>query len=172
MINVMTAIFERLGDHERRLAAMDIRGPVTDVDVPAGKARIQIGEDEDGNPVKSPWTRYAQTAGAMKVHAPPTVGQTMTLRGSSGDVEQGSLEPFHWSDDNKSPSSSGNDRVFSFGGVTISVSDGKITISGDIDHTGNLDTKGGHLHHEGTDVGKTHKHTEVTPGSGLSGVPE
>jgi phage baseplate assembly protein gpV len=87
-------------DHDHTV----IHGPVTDVDAKKQLCRIQIGVDDNGDPVKSPWRPYGQIAGTRKVHSAPSKGQQLTLISPSGDITQGFALPFTWSDNNPSPS--------------------------------------------------------------------
>jgi phage baseplate assembly protein gpV len=94
-------------DHDHAV----IHGPVTDIDAEKQLCRIQIGVDDDGNPVKSPWRPYGQIAGKRKVHSPPSKGQQLTLISPCGDIEQGIALPFTWSDNNPSPSKNKDEDV-------------------------------------------------------------
>lgn len=128
--DILRRIFERLADHERRLAGSEMRGPVKQVDPDKAKVRLSIGKDEDGNDVLSPWVPYAQTAGAMKIHNPPSIGQVMAVRAESGDIEQGAAHPFHWTDKNKAPSKSGEDHVITIGAFTITLNGSVLSVKG------------------------------------------
>lgn len=173
--NALMAVFERLQEHERRLGGQELRGPVTHVDPAKKLCRVALGKDEDGNDVLSPWRPYKQTAGALKFHNPPSIGQSMILRSESGDLDQAVAEPYHWSDENPSPSDDGGTHKMTFGAVTATLTSDalvfdvggvSVRISGD-----GLAVTGGQVTHNGHDIGDTHKHTEVEPGGGLSGPP-
>ena len=119
--------------------------------------------------------RPAQVAGALKVHALPSVGQQMTLFSPGGELAAGVAVPFTWSNDNPSPSDSGSENVLTFGavrveltaaGLKVSVGDAAIDITGD-----GLAVTGERLTHNGIFVGDTHVHTEVEKGGALSGPP-
>lgn len=88
-----------------------VHGPVTDVDPKKQLCRIQIGEDEEGKPVLSPWVAYGQIAGTRKVHSPPSKGQQLTMVAPNGDHQQGFLLPFTWSENNPSPSEKGDEDI-------------------------------------------------------------
>jgi phage baseplate assembly protein gpV len=175
LVPVLRSIFSRIGEHERRLAGTHIRGKVTQVDTQKAMVRIAIGKDEDDQDVLSPWVPYKQTAGAMKFHNPPSVGQTMAIRSESGDVEQGTAEPFHWSDDNPANSTASDAHKMTFGSVTIDLTDGglKLTCGGvTFDFTGSgFAQTGGTQTHDGHSVDKTHVHTDVVVGGDLTGPP-
>lgn len=93
-------------DIEARIERMARKGKVTDVDTSKHRYRQEIGLDDDGNPVKSPWLPYSQVAGGRKVHSPPTVGEQYLLFNPDGspDFTQGIGLPHGWYDDNPSPS--------------------------------------------------------------------
>ncbi len=85
-------------------------GPITDVDTTKTppRARIQVGVDEDGNVVKSPWVPYAQIAGARKVYTPPSVGEQGMFHSPDGDFEQGYIIPLTFSNKVPAPSQDPN----------------------------------------------------------------
>lgn len=180
--SILRRIFERLSEHERRLAGTEFRGKVQEVDAEKKRVRIVIGKDSDGANVLTPWVPYAQTAGALKIHSAPSVGQVMAVRAETGDVEQGVAHPFHWTDDNASPSNSADEHILTLGGVTvklvgdgleISVGSTMVSITGgkvDI-KTDHLAVNGASLTHNSKEIGSTHKHTGVETGGGRSGPP-
>jgi phage baseplate assembly protein gpV len=172
----LLAIMERLQEHERRIGGSELKGKVTDVDPAKQICRIEIGKDEDGNPVLSPWATYKQTAGAMKFHNPPSVGQPMVIRSETGDIDQGMAEPFRWNDDNPSPSDDGSTHKMTFGDVTVTITPGQlraevggssVTITAE-----GIALEGPEVTHNGVKIDETHKHTDVEPGGSLSGPPE
>lgn len=165
----------KLQEHGRRIAGGEFRGKVTAVDAGKKKVRVEIGKDPDGNPVLSPWTPYRQIAGALKLHTPPSVGQTMTVRADTGDIQQGIAEPLHWSDDNGSPSDSGEEHVLTFGDVRVALDTAGValTVGGTtfVFSGGGFVQNGGQQTHDGKNVGATHVHKGVVPGGGMSGEP-
>ncbi len=152
-------------------------GAVTDYDPVAHAYRQQIGIDENGAPIKSPWRPHTQHAGALKLHVPLSVGQQMLLISPDGDIEQGIGLPYGWSDANAAPAGDGGTLSGSFGGVSWSVSGGGVTIAGNLTQTGNLTVSGnvaasgGTLQHNSKDVGSDHKHSGVQTGGGDTGTP-
>ena len=173
---ILRSIIARLQENDRRLAGGEVRGKVTEVNASEAWVRLEIGKDADGNPVLSPKVPYKQTAGALKLHNPPSVGQTMTIRSDSGDIEQGVAEAFHWSDDNPANSTDGEAHKLTFGDVTVDLSSGglMLTVGGvTFNFTGDgFSQNGGQQKHDNHDVGVTHKHTEVVKGSDLTGPPQ
>lgn len=166
----------RLQEQNRRLAGVEMRGKVAQVDTQKKMARIVIGKDSDGNDVLSPWRPYKQAAGALKFHNPPSVGQVMICRGEGGDIEQGVLEPFWWNDDNQSPSDKDDEHVLTFGNVRIDLKgDGVTATVGGVTYkltASGLEVDGGHIKNDGVVIDKNHVHIGVEPGAGTTGVPQ
>ena len=179
LAGILTEMMERIVRLEHRSAHMATHGAVTDVDTEKQLARIRLG-GTDEEPYKSPWIPYAQFAGALKVHTPPTVGQNMTLFAPTGDPAQGALLPLTWNNAFASPST-GSDPVLTFGNVRIEIKESQlfvkvggseITITGD-KMTVKTDTEfdGEYVKHKGKKIDKDHTHKDVEPGSGNTGVP-
>lgn len=131
----------RSAQQDWRIANSRTCGPVVAVDAAAGKARIRLGGTDEA-PFLSPWVRYAQTMGAVKIHSAPSIGQQMDLSSDNGDFEQGTLTPRTRSDDNPSPSDSPDEHVLTFGPWTFTLKSGKWEVEGpEIEFT----AAGGHL---------------------------
>jgi phage baseplate assembly protein V len=165
----------RLTALETRVAGMVRRGKVAEVDPAQGLVRLELGEGQGGEKFLSPWLPYAQMAGALKVHAPPSVGQQMTIMSEGGDARQGVALPMTWSDAEPSPGSDGGTNVITFGDCRIELTGGglKITAGGatvEISGAG-LSVTGGEVRHNGTNIGDTHIHGGVVPGSATTNVP-
>jgi len=118
----------RIAELERRASAGHLSGTVHAVDPAKGLVRLNLGDATGGGPALSPWVRYAQTGGALKVHAPPTVGQQMTVMAPAGDMSQGIAMSLGWSDANPSPSGAGDQNVLTFGAVTVTMTGSALTI--------------------------------------------
>ena len=170
----IASIFARVAELERRFANTVRHGTVAEVDVARG-VRLRLG-GTDAEPFLGPWVPYGQTAGALRVHTPPSVGQQMTVFSPAGDFQQGVAMPMTWSAGTPSPSGETAENVITFGGVTmkltgeaveIEVGGVKVTISG----TG-LAIEGGEITHNGHKIDDSHKHTGVQSGGGRSGPPE
>ena len=148
---VAEALADIRGEHaalEARMERVFRKGKVTDVDAKGQLYRQEIGTDDDGQPVKSPWVPYAQVAGARKIHSPPSVGQQMLLVSPDGDHEQGHGIPLTFSTKQPSPSQDpdtdsdtrgkcfdsqstkdGKDaRTFGVGKASIALTDGQIVL--------------------------------------------
>lgn len=96
----------RHADLEARIERMLRKGKVTDVDMEKHLYRQEIGLDDQGQSVKSPWLPYSQQAGGRKGHSPPTVGEQFLLVNPDGspDFTQAVGVPHGWYDKNPSPS--------------------------------------------------------------------
>lgn len=119
----------RIAELERRLASLFRHGKVKEVDAKKQLVRVQIGDPKDQEPFVGPWVPYAQIAGALKVHTPPSVGQQMTMLNPTGDFRQAVAIPLTWSDQNKSPSEKDDEHVLTFGQVKITLKSNKLTIA-------------------------------------------
>ncbi len=172
-VTLLRSILSRVMEHERRLAGMEWRGKVTDIQ--GSKIRIEIGTDEDGQPVKSPWVPVAQRAGALKLHSMPSIGEAVALRSESGDIRQASAHPHHWTDDNQAPLDDPNIHKMVFGGVEVFITDSAITAKvGGVTYeftAAGLKQTGGDIFHDEVSIGKNHDHGEVFRGSDYSGPP-
>ena len=163
-------------------------GPCTDVDPSKQVFRMEIARDTDGTVQKSPWIRYAQFAGALKIHTPPVIGQTMTALSQSGDLEQAIGHPYGWNNANPSPGTTDDHVLTYLSKIKVTMSDGKLvatipetTFKVDDDHSFTLD-KDGMLHTGPVKarpdkdsppkmIDATHKHGGVMPGGGDTDVP-
>ena len=119
------------GEHaalEARVERMFRKGKVTDVDAKNQLYRQEIGLDDDGQPVKSPWVPYAQVAGARKTHSPPSVGQQFLLISPDGDHEQGHGLALTFSNAQPSPSQDPNTHVDQLGKTKDTMTDGTRTL--------------------------------------------
>ena len=171
----MVELALRVAELERRLSDIFRHGTVEQVDAQKQLARIRLGQDAEGKPFIGPWVPYAQIAGALKLHTPPSVGQQMTMLNPTGDFRQAVALPMTWSDQNPSPSDKQNEHVLTFGSVRIELKGEslKITVGGhsvEISSSGTVFT-GGKVEHDGHLIDKAHKHKDTEPGGGTSGVP-
>lgn len=164
-------IHGELADVKGRMERTHRSGTVTDVDAKKQQIRVQIGEDDEGNPHKTPWIPYSQFAGSHSVHMVPSVGQQMHVISPDGEHEMAHAYPLTWSDQNKSPSDKAGDVVSNTGGVKMTDSGGTRTITGNVVIKGTLTIEGSSVKHNGKNIGDTHKHTDVEPGGGQSGPP-
>lgn len=126
-MRLIAEILRRLDAIERRLANSVRDGKVAQVDPIAKRVRLRLS-GPDGEPFLSPWAPYAQHAGALKIHSPPSVGQQMTLISPAGDLRQGRAVPFTWSDSEPAPSDAGDLHLLTFGDVRIEVSSSAVAV--------------------------------------------
>jgi len=126
---VIRSLFERVQEHERRLAGSKIRGKVREVDAAKAKVRLLIGKNEEGGDVLSPWIPYQQTAGSLKVHSAPSVDQSMYIQSETGDIRQGTAVPYHWNQDNEDPSDKQEEHILTFGNAYIRLREDDLEIT-------------------------------------------
>lgn len=176
LANEFRALAAGLQEQSRRMAGVEMRGKVKQVDPKKALVRIEIGKDPEGGPVLSPWVPYKQTAGALKLHTPPSVGQVMVIRSETGDVEQGLAEPFRWSEANNAPSTSGDEHVLTFGAnVKVTLKSDSLSFK-----VGSVELRiseegaeifGGKVEHNGHDIGDSHRHPGVERGGAITDPP-
>jgi hypothetical protein len=149
-------------------------GPVEVVDAERG-FRIKLGEGQGGKPYLSPFYPHPESGGATSTWAPLSKGQIVGIINPGGDARRGVLLRGGFSDENPPPSQSLEENVYSFNGVTITVRSGQLIIAiGDVTWTLSGDGEeqiGGSKSHDGMNVGKDHRHRDVMPGPGTTGVP-
>lgn len=165
----------RIAELERRFAGLMRHGTVEEIDHTRHRMRLNFGKDIDGKPFLSPWVPYAQVAGALKVHTPPSKGQQFTALSPNGDWQQAIALPMTWSDQNASPSTADNEHVLTFGDVRLTIRHqvlearvGAVTLK--VTPEG-IAITGGKVTHQDKNIGATHIHGGVAPGSGLTDVP-
>lgn len=125
----LVTLAARVAHLEHRFANTARHGTVEEVDTEKQRLRLRLGEDDQGKPFIGPWIPYAQMAGALKVHAPPSVGQQYTLFAPTGDWQQAVAVPFTWSDQNPSPSQKQDENVITYGNAKIELRDGQLKMT-------------------------------------------
>ncbi|MBP1852121.1 baseplate assembly protein [Rhizobium halophytocola] len=145
-------------------------GPVEQIDKDKGYRLRLGGTDED--PYLSPWYPHPETG---KTSVPLNKGQIVGVINPSGDPRQGLVFRGGYSDEHSSPNADMAANVFKDAGVTVTVADGalkieaggvSLTVSGD-----GLSISGGHVTHDGKNIGATHIHGGVMPGGATTAVP-
>jgi len=133
-----------IADLQARIERMGRAGKVTDVDATKWLARFEIGLDDDGNSVKSPWLPYSQHAGDRKVHSLPSVGQQVMCFNPDGspDFTLGMLMPYHWYDQIQSPSTDPNADVATRGSTVDTTRPGSRVITADKNAAVNIQKDG------------------------------
>lgn len=162
---------------DRRLACASLPGKVASVDHEKRTLRLELGKDAEGKPILSPPVRWQQPgAGDFKMHAPPKVGEQMTLASPSGTMGSGSLAVWGTFDkDNEAPSKARDAAVMQFGSASITAKDGGLTlavagISLAISGAG-VAMSGGKVSHDGKNIGSTHVHSGVERGGARTDPP-
>lgn len=126
--DIIGKLAARVSDLERRFDGLIQEGRVAEVDAANGTVRIDYGGDA-GQTFLSPPIPYSQMAGALKAHAPPSVGQQMTVISGGGDFRQGLALPMTWSDANASPSDRGDEVALTFGDVALRLESGRLVVT-------------------------------------------
>jgi hypothetical protein len=167
-------LVNRVAALERRFAGMVKHGRVAEVNAEEAWVRLDLGEGDNGR-LLSPKIPYAQFAGALKVHTPPSEGQQMTWLAPGGDSQQSFAVPLTWSDRNESPSTSQDENVVTYGDVRITLDEHSVLVEVGgfalrISGAG-LAMEGGGVGHNGRDIGSTHRHPEVMTGPSKTGLP-
>lgn len=145
-------------------------GPIEQIDAKRGY-RIKLGEDENGQPFLSPWYPHPESGGDTSTWAPLSRGQIVGMINPTGDPRQGILLRGGFSDSNQPPSNDLLANVLKAFGVTVTIKDGTVHISGNFVVEGNVDFKNGHVKHNGKNIGDTHIHGGVVPGAAMTDVP-
>lgn len=159
---------------DRRLAQSEMPGTVAEIDTDRRRLRLDLGMTAAGDPILSPWVRWAEASnGSLRVHSAPVVGTPMILRSPSGTVGDGSIA--HWgsyTDDVGAPSTAAAGAMLQVGSSSIAIGpDGLDLTAATIRLHGDVKADGGVLTHDDVNVGKDHPHTNVMSGSDLSGPP-
>lgn len=127
MASQFEILAQRVENLERLMRGAFRQGTVAEVDPGAGTVRLKFGENEHGEFLSAP-IPYAQTAGAVKFHNPPSEGQQMMAMSPGGDLRQAVAMPLGFSEGNASPSGAGDQHVMTFGAVTITMAGDSLVI--------------------------------------------
>lgn len=115
----------------RRLALAHVEGHVAERDEEKWKVRLELGTDEDGKKILSPWVKpHSNSSGAYKESpALPAVGDRMRLHSPSGIVGAASYAiPSAFDDELKRPDDQGKDEaVREFGKTRVSQTQENLT---------------------------------------------
>ncbi len=157
------------------------RGIIKEVAAAKGRTRVEFS-DEDGN--ISFWLNVNQQGtGTNKSYAMPDVDSQVNCL-IDWDGEDGTVLGAAWSEEDKPPTEDGDTtHVKTEAGTEIIINrkTGDMTITGaanvvfeagNITIRGDVAIEGSTLTHNGKSISDTHKHTGVTPGGGISDVPE
>lgn len=170
-MNHLARIASRLSELQRQMAASHRQGTVAAVDATRGLVRLDLG---DG--MLSPWIPYVQTAGALRVHSPPSAGQLMAMIAPSGETEQGFATALSFGAGNVPPSTAPDQHVIAFGDVLLTLSaEGLTAVIGGVTLSVTADgvaITGGQVTHNGVNIGSTHRHGGVDRGGSSTDEPE
>lgn len=160
-------LHKKIAAADRRIAMQDLPGKVVQKNPAKRELRLRLGTTADGQDILGPWSHWQEaTAGGMRIHSEPDIGEQMRLISASGTVGQGSLAvPATYDQDHEAPSDSSDTAVFERGKGRLEIGPEGVTV------IGNFRARGGVFEHDSVDVGKEHRHQDVTPGPALTGVP-
>ena len=153
--------------HDSEKNAPFKRGVVKEIDAARGRAKVEFS-DEDGN--ISYWLNVNQAVtGANKSYSMPDVDSQVNCL-VDWDGEDGTILGAVWSEVDAPPTSDGDieHRKYESGAeIIVNRKTGDMTIKS----PGNIDLESTTLTHNGKNISSDHKHKDVTPGAGLTGVP-
>lgn len=169
-------ILRRMAELEAIVSRQQVRinnmlreGKVLDVDYDKGLATVEAHGIETK---EIPWL---QQAGDISEWTPISKDQRVLVFSPNGDLSRAVIMPGGYTDDNPAPHDKGAEKRVKIGGAVITHSAKGFFI--EVDGTeyqftgeGFIQT-GGKKEHDGVNVGKDHKHTEVFPGDALTGPP-
>lgn len=170
LVNHIVELGRRIAELERRNRNRRRTGVIEEVDLKKGLARVKFSDKP--KPYIGPWVPWQEVAhGGIKTHFAPTKGEQVDVVSESGDLTDAIITMSTPSDQNKRPHD-GPEAVITHGKVRITISDEEVTIKGDVKIEGKVDIEGEHVKHNGRRIDDQHKHEDVEPGTGVSGVPE
>lgn len=156
-------------DHGRRISNIVREGKVVETFPDEGLVRVEIDGMRSN---KIPW---ATRAGKIRVWQPPAKDERVLLLSPTGETSQGLVIPGGYSDQNPENHDKDDEVVLTIGDIKIHVKDAEIVIDAagtkwTLNQEGFVQN-GGKIEHDGHLVDKSHVHTNVVPGGGLSGPP-
>lgn len=127
--DALADLYHRIAELERRLSNTKRTGKVTDVDGAKGLVRVDLGRDDDGNVVKSPWIKPQEiAAGGLKSSFLPTVGEQIDVISENGDMTDAYASMSLPSKDNKRPHDKPGEGVFEKGPMRIEMAEDRIIL--------------------------------------------
>lgn len=158
--DILARMAQRVAELERRQSQTLRRGTIHRLRNGGNQVQVKLGEDDDGNPILSPWLPVSGGNGDAKTRHAYKVGEHVLMLNPNGEWDQADIQPSNHHQGGQSPSSQEGEHVIhDGGGIRISVSGGKLVITG------------GKVEHNGKNIGSDHKHAGVEPGGGQTGDP-
>ncbi|WP_299144122.1 phage baseplate assembly protein V [uncultured Tateyamaria sp.] len=163
----------------RAIAQMVMIADVVAVDAASARARVKFGAD-----ATSAWLPWlTERASSIAVWAPPSEGEQVLCLSPSGQTRDAVILGAIFSGPNPAPSASAGEHLIVVGGSSISITGGEIVLSSNgttltVNGAGmtiagpSMQVNTGSLSHNGTDVGDTHTHRDVTVGPDRTGDPK
>lgn len=157
-------VLKSVEDLNRRLSSVIISGRVAEVD--GDRVRVELGPpDAGGKKFLSPWVQLQEMAGATGSRFPVKAGDPIRLLSPNGEIGSNSLAIRDgYTKDAPSPAE-GDELALVHAGCAIRMANGKIRIEGEVE------ISGAGVSHNGRNIGDSHKHHDVVPGSALTGLP-
>lgn len=182
LVRLVRTVLARTIESDRRIAATEFRGRVAEVSGEKHAVRLVIGQTPEGEDVLSPWVPVSQTAGAMKVHDLPSVGQQGSISTANGDIQQGRFSAFHWSEGFEAISDAPDAKIMKLGDLTVSWSGSglraevgdtvfELTTNGILLNGQSVAVTGAAHTHNGQNIGDTHVHGGIFPGGADTDTP-
>lgn len=119
----IAALARRLGELERRFAGARRTGVVVEADPVAGRYRVRLRSAGDGGaPVLTPWIPLrAMAMGALRVHAPVSIGEQVTVESENGDLTDAVITGSLTSEARPSPDGSADVLVIDIGETRLTL---------------------------------------------------
>lgn len=157
---ILSDVFRRLSDLERRSRGQGMEGRVSDADPAKGLYRVELA---DG--FKTGWIPVrSASSGALKIQAEPTVGQMVMVRSESGDLTDAAIEGSGFAGDR--PHDKNGELFASLGAASfLMTEDSIVLVVGGSSLTitaGGIAISGPAVTHDGKNIGKTHTHGGVS----------
>jgi phage baseplate assembly protein gpV len=174
-------ILSRIAEIERKLATLAVPATVHERDHEKG-VRFKLA-DADGQPVLSSWVQPPDANKGTRSRWLPQVGAQALLFTPAGGDRALAFVPMSHHENSPNPASGADDTViYDDGNCRFAIADGKITlksgssvvtIEGDkVEiNTDLVHMKGDMVRHNELQIGDKHKHRDVIPGGGVSGIP-
>lgn len=174
--NAFERLLARIAAHDRQIAALGTKlnnvvreGKVTEFDPAKGTVRV------DAHGIVTDHVPVMQQAGSVNEWTPMSVGQRVVLISPSGDVGRSFAMPGGYTNETPAPHDQEAQKRITIGGVSMTITGDGVEINAGgttfvFTAAGFVQT-GGMQEHDNKNVGSTHRHTQVQPGSGLSGIP-